>query len=74
MLPAKAILKVGKEDPETLEIARYFEPSDEGRAHGFNPNMKFKRTKWLLDGDPYCDFIVEKEIFSSTKLEKFQKK
>ena len=56
---AKAILKVAEEDPETFEVAKYFEPSDEGWAHGFNPNMKFKRTKWLLDGDPYCEFIIE---------------
>lgn len=58
---ADAILKVGAEDPETLEVARYFAANDEGWANGFNPDMKFERTKWLLDGDPYCEFIIEVE-------------
>ena len=56
-----AILKVGAEDPETFEVAKYFEPSDIGWANGFNPKMKVTRTKWLLGGDDCCEFVFEME-------------
>ena len=57
--PAEAFLKVGAGDPETLEVVKYCCPHDTAWAHGFNPNMKFERTKFLLDGDDCCEFVVE---------------
>lgn len=59
--PAEAILKVGAGDPETLEVVKYCCPHDTAWAHGFNPNMKFERTKFLLDGDDCCEFVAEVE-------------
>lgn len=60
-LPAEALLKVGAEDPETLEVVKYICPHDTAWAHGFNPKMKFERTKFLLDGDDCCEFVTEVE-------------
>jgi hypothetical protein len=49
------------EDQETLEVVKYMCPHDTGWAKGFNPDMKFARTKFFLDGDDYCEFVAEVE-------------
>jgi len=46
-------------DADTLEVLKYRCSHDHGWAIGFNPKMKFKRTKFLLDGDDGCYFEVE---------------
>jgi len=56
---AEAVLKVGAGDPEALEVIKCFCSHDTPWARGFNPNMKFKRTKFVLDGDDCCEFVVE---------------
>ncbi len=30
-------------------------------AIGINPNMSCERTKWLVEGDPYCEYVFEIE-------------
>jgi len=60
-LEAESLLKVGAGDPETLEVAKYCCPHDTAWANGFFPNMKFQRTKFLLDGDDCCEFVAESE-------------
>jgi hypothetical protein len=56
---AESVLKYGVEDPEILEVIKYCCPHDTGVANGFNPKMRFKRTKFLLDGDDCCEFVAE---------------
>jgi len=56
---AEALQKAGEKDPETFEVLKWIDVWDTGRANGFNPDMKFTRTKWLLDGDDYCEFVIE---------------
>jgi NAD-dependent DNA ligase len=58
---AEAVLKVGAGDPEALEVIKCFCSHDTPWARGFNPNMKFKRTKFVLDGDDCCEFVAEVE-------------
>jgi hypothetical protein len=49
------------EDQETLEVVKYMCPHDTAWAKGFNPDMKFARTKFFLDGNDYCEFLAEVE-------------
>jgi len=56
---ADSVLRVATGDPETLEVLKYCCPHDTAWAHGFNPDMKFERTKFLLDGDDCCEFVAE---------------
>lgn len=49
------------EDQETLEVVKYMCPHDTAWAKGFNPDMKFSRTKFFLDGNDYCEFLAEVE-------------
>jgi hypothetical protein len=71
---AESLLKFGSGDPETLvetkycsgdpetsEVVKYCCPHDTAWAKGFNPDMKFERTKFFLDGDDYCEFVAEVE-------------
>jgi len=58
---AESLLKHGAGDPEILEVVKYCCPNDTAWANGFNPSMKFERTKFLLDGDDYCEFLAEVE-------------
>ena len=56
---AEALLKLGEEDPETLDVAKARCAHDVAWAMGFNPKMKCKRTQFLLDGDDRCEFTCE---------------
>ncbi len=49
------------EDQDSLEVVKYMCPHDTAWAKGFNPDMKFARTKFFLDGDDYCEFVAEVE-------------
>jgi len=49
------------EDQETLEVVKCMCPHDTAWAKGFNPEMKFARTKFFLNGDDYCEFVAEIE-------------
>ena len=34
---------------------------DKALIEGFNPKIKFTRTKTIMEGQPYCDFVYELE-------------
>lgn len=44
---------------DTLEVTRLMCPHDTAWANGFNPDMKFERSKYLLAGGEYCEFKAE---------------
>jgi hypothetical protein len=44
---------------DALEVAKARCDHDAGWANGFNPKMKFKRTKFLLHSDDCCEFVAE---------------
>ncbi|MBW1764088.1 MAG: L-2-amino-thiazoline-4-carboxylic acid hydrolase [Deltaproteobacteria bacterium] len=56
---ADAVMEFGKDDPETLDIVKCFCTHDKPWAEGFNPAMRFERTKFVLDGDDCCEFLLE---------------
>ena len=56
---AEAVRAAGAEDPETLEVVKCWCSHDTPWAHAFNPDMKFERTHFVLDGDDYCEFRAE---------------
>jgi len=39
------------------DIGKWFCDSDPIYVKAFNPNIKFKRTKTLMNGDKYCDHV-----------------
>jgi hypothetical protein len=54
---ADAFLKV--EDRDVLEVLKCRCCHDTAWANGFNPNIRFERTKFLVDGDDMCEFVCE---------------
>jgi hypothetical protein len=46
-------------DKDLMDVVREYCNHDEGWAAGFNPDMKFERVKFLVDGDDSCQFLCE---------------
>jgi hypothetical protein len=46
---------------EVMEVSKARCDMDTAWANGFNPKMKFERTKFFLDGEGCCEFIAEIE-------------
>jgi hypothetical protein len=44
---------------DLLDVVKAYCNHDEGWAAGWNPDMKFKKVKFLLNGDDRCDFLCE---------------
>ena len=46
-------------DRDVLDVVKAYCNHDEGWAAGWNPDMKFEKVKFLLNGDDACDFLCE---------------
>ena len=46
-------------DRDILDVVKAYCNHDEGWAAGWNPDMKFEKVKFLLNGDDSCDFLCE---------------
>ena len=46
-------------DRNILDVVKAYCNHDEGWAAGWNPDMKFEKVKFLLNGDDSCDFLCE---------------
>lgn len=44
--------------PEAEKIGRLYCYVDQAKYNAYNPDIEFIHTKNLLDGDPYCEFLV----------------
>ncbi len=55
---ADAVSKL-KLDKDLLDVVKAYCTHDEGWVAGWNPEMKFEKVKFLLDGDDACDFLCE---------------
>ena len=44
---------------ELLDVVKAYCNHDEGWAAGWNPDMKFEKVKFLMNGDDACDFLCE---------------
>ena len=56
---AEALQKYG--DPELIDVVKKRCCHDEAWARGFNPKLKCRKTRFLLDGDDACEFTCEIE-------------
>ncbi len=54
--PIAAGIKEIGEDAE--KIGRLYCYVDQAKYHAYNPEIEFVHAKNLLDGDPYCEFLV----------------
>ena len=41
------------------DLGRMYCCVDQAKYHGYNPAFKFTHSKNVLDGDEYCEFLVE---------------
>jgi hypothetical protein len=44
---------------EGMRLGRLYCYVDQGKQLAYNPDFDFIHTKNLLDGDPYCEFLVQ---------------
>jgi hypothetical protein len=44
---------------DLLDVVKAYCNHDEGWAAGWNPDMRFQKVKFLLNGDDACDFLCE---------------
>jgi L-2-amino-thiazoline-4-carboxylic acid hydrolase len=44
--------------PQAEKIGRLYCVVDQAKYHAYNPDIEFIHTKNILDGDPYCEFLV----------------
>ncbi len=56
--PIAASIKELGSDAE--KIGRLYCYVDQAKYHAYNPDIEFVHTKNILDGDPYCEFLVRK--------------
>ena len=59
-LIGNAILKLNL-DQDLLDVVKLWFTHDFGHFKGWNPDMKFDRLKFILDGDDCCEFVCEME-------------
>jgi len=59
-LMGKAVLRLNL-DKDLLDLVKLWCTHDFGRLEGWNPDIKFTRTKFIMDGDEYCEFLYEME-------------
>jgi hypothetical protein len=52
---AAALQELG---PDAVELGRLYCYVDQGKYEGYNPDMEFIHAQNVLDGDPYCEFLV----------------
>jgi predicted hydrocarbon binding protein len=45
--------------PRGMELGRLYCYVDQAKYEAYNPDMEFIHTKNLLDGDSYCEFLVQ---------------
>ena len=56
----EAILRLDL-DQDLLDLVKLWCTHDFGRMAGWNPDIKFQRPKFILDGDDCCEFLCELE-------------
>lgn len=47
------------------EVCDVFLELDKGMVEGLNPDLKFKLTKHVKRGDPYCEYVVEPKKYDA---------
>ena len=57
-LIGKAILRLNL-DQDLLDLVKLWCEHDFGMIEGWNPDINFRRTKFLMDGDDCCEFEFE---------------
>ena len=55
---AEAIL-IKNPDKDVLDVVKAFCVHDQAWAIGFNPDIKIRRVKYLVEGDDSCDYLCE---------------
>ncbi|MBI9047412.1 MAG: L-2-amino-thiazoline-4-carboxylic acid hydrolase [Anaerolineaceae bacterium] len=53
---ADAFMQLGEDG---IRLGREYCWVDQAKQHGYNPDYEFLHTKNVLDGDPYCEFLVQ---------------
>jgi hypothetical protein len=53
---AAALKELG---PDAEELGRLYCYVDQGKYEAYNPDMEFIHAKNLLDGDAYCEFLIQ---------------
>lgn len=53
---ADALQELG---PEAVELGRLYCYVDQAKYEAYNPDMEFIHAKNVLDGEPYCEFLIQ---------------
>jgi hypothetical protein len=53
---AAALKELG---PDAVELGRFYCYVDQGKYEAYNPELEFIHAQNVLDGEPYCEFLVQ---------------
>lgn len=45
--------------PQGIELGRLYCYVDQAKYEAYNPDLDFQHAKNVLDGDPYCEFLIQ---------------